>query len=354
MDLDPGVPNSRLLISSGGESYFEAGSILPALIECFRDLGERRLWMSGHAVINCYGGGCSILIWATNDMGSQGVLQKEEWIIFPGTRVATQSMKTEIKLRVHQLNLDVEDSEGKQWELPDHVQYHRFRQREAILCAIGSEKQEFPWQVCLSSPPAVSFCRLGCSPCHSSPSWFNMMDLFGKSFRWWEDRKRRKLTLDHKIKEIGLAHVLYSSFSSPSLLIKIICRKENGWLSDVIPWACWWVVQSTMERMHLLLSGLTWISRSGRKKSLISPLICISGDFTVPLCLRSRPSLPLWWSVPASCSWLLLSALWYTLFWALCVHLFSLSKSDIIYSHFQNVQLRFGDVRWSAQDHTAY
>lgn len=53
-----------------------------------------------------------------------------------------RSMKTEIKLRVHQLNLDVEDSEGKQWELPDHCT--RFRQREAILCAIGSEKQEFP------------------------------------------------------------------------------------------------------------------------------------------------------------------------------------------------------------------
>lgn len=46
--------------------------------------------------------------------------------------------------RVHQRNLDLEDSEGKQWERPDHVQYHRFRQREAILCAIGSEKQEFP------------------------------------------------------------------------------------------------------------------------------------------------------------------------------------------------------------------
>ena len=35
--------------------------------------------------------------------------------------------------RIRQLNLDLEDSEGKQWELPDRVQYHRFRQREAIL-----------------------------------------------------------------------------------------------------------------------------------------------------------------------------------------------------------------------------
>ena len=50
MDLDPGVPNSHLLISSGGESYFEAGSTLPALAECFRDLGEKRLWISGHTV----------------------------------------------------------------------------------------------------------------------------------------------------------------------------------------------------------------------------------------------------------------------------------------------------------------
>lgn len=134
------------------------------------------------------------------------------------------------------------------------------------LCAVGNEKQEFPWQVCLSSPAAVSFCTLGCSPCHSSPSWFNMMDLFGNSFRLWEDRKRRKLTLDHKLKDIGLTHILYSSFSLPSLLIKIICRKENGWPSDAIPWACWWVLQSSMERMQLVLSGLTWISRSGRKK----------------------------------------------------------------------------------------
>ena len=35
---------------SGGESYFEVGSTWPALVECFRDLREKRLWISGHTV----------------------------------------------------------------------------------------------------------------------------------------------------------------------------------------------------------------------------------------------------------------------------------------------------------------
>lgn len=145
------------------------------------------------------------------------------------------------------------------------------------LCAIGSEKQEFPWQVCLSSPPAVSFCTLGCSPCHSLHA----------DLTWWAclanpsggGRTGRGGGFLWVIKwKTGLVHTLPSSFSSPSLITEIACRKEDG--------ACWWAVQSAMERMQLVLSGLTWISRSGRKKkSLTSPLICISGNFTVSSCV---------------------------------------------------------------------
>ena len=215
------------------------------------------------------------------------------------------------------------------------------------LCAIGSEKQEFPWQVCLSSPPAVSFCTLGFSPCHSLHA----------DLTWWAclanpsggGRTGRGGGFLWVIKwKTGLVHTLPSSFSSPSLITEIACRKEDG--------ACWWAVQSAMERMQLVLSGLTWISRSGRKKKKFDKSfnLHLREFHCLLLCLCSHPSLPPWWSVPASSSWLLLSAVWYTLFWALCVHLFSLNKSDIIYSHFQNVQLRFRDVRWSAQDHTAH
>ena len=151
-------------------------------------------------LINCYGEGCSVLIWATNEMNSRGVLQKKERIPFSCTRMATQSMKAEEKL-IGFISLTLiykilnKDS-GSSLITCSIITFGK--KKLSWLCAIGSEKQEVPWQVCLSSPSAVLFCALGCSPCHSSPCSFNMMDLFGKPFRWWEDRKRRKLTLDHK------------------------------------------------------------------------------------------------------------------------------------------------------------
>lgn len=80
-------------------------------------------------------------------------------------------------------------------------------EKRSWLGAIGSEEQEVPGWV-LSRASVVLFFMLSCSPCHSSPGLFNVMDLFGKSFRWWEDRKRRMLPLDHKVQDTGLSHML--------------------------------------------------------------------------------------------------------------------------------------------------
>lgn len=141
------------------------------------------------------------------------------------------------------------------------------KENQSWLCAIGREKHEVPWQVCLSSTAAVLFCTLSCIPCHSSPCSFNMMDLFSKSFRWWEDRKRRKLTLDHKTKILASLIHPNSPFSSSSLIIIIICRKENKWLSDMILWVCWLLAQSTMER-EFWYSLLVWLEFLMREKKM--------------------------------------------------------------------------------------
>lgn len=128
------------------------------------------------------------------------------------------------------------------------------------LCALSSEKQEGPWQVCLSSTSAVWFCTLSCSLCRFSPCSFNMMDLFGKSFRWWEDRKKRKLTLSRQIKRYWpLAHTPALPFPHPpqsSWLYAV--NSINGWCWNH---ACLLITCSEHRGQRILpkLSSFTWI-----------------------------------------------------------------------------------------------
>lgn len=96
-------------------------------------------------------------------------------------------------------------------------------------------------------------------------------------------------------------------------------------------------------------------SWSGGRKSLISPLIYISGSFTVSYCVCVQIHLShhdgQYQPVAAGICEVLRDThcakhLVFTCF-------ISPEKPDIIYSQFQYVQLRFRDVRWWAQDHTA-
>lgn len=128
------------------------------------------------------------------------------------------------------------------------------------LCATGRETREVPWQVCLSSASAVLFCTLSCIP----------VILLHAHLTWWTclanspggGRTGRGGCLFWITKQKILAPLIQSrsSFSSPSLIIIIIC-KERKWMAQWCDPVSRWISGSEHrgERGLAQSSGLTWI-----------------------------------------------------------------------------------------------
>lgn len=145
--------------------------------------GDR--YLTTTLVINCCGGElvpsyltqkCKWII--------EGILLKEKkWIFFSCIKMATQSGSGRKINGIHELDSDLSEPAGEQWELSANSQCRCSRKRGTPDCAVGmiSERGSLTsvFIKCICSVILNAQLRL----CHFSPCSFNMMDLFGKSFR---------------------------------------------------------------------------------------------------------------------------------------------------------------------------